>query len=448
MRMFKKFASAGAVAALLLGTLGTVPAMAETKYTPVNGTEMQFVKYLVMDQGANVPNVVFGYTIAAGEAMDYDAGSLFQVLPGVDANKIQITDTGFRVNQETFTAIQDSTVKGNNNTTFQDLVKPASDAMPEAFAAGKKYARTLATVDLSQVKFDEPGVYRYVITEQSIEAINALNDTAAGAVNFQNMYRGIQNDENDKRYLDVYVQDVDGTLEIQGYVLNSHIDQPADTLTWGTDDTNWDEKTQGFTNTYKTHDLEFSKTVSGNQASHDKYFKFGVIIENATPGNVFDVSYENDGNQYTNDGDADKTTGNNSATLDEYEGLAQPEKLTVGADGTVHQDFYLQHGQKIVIRGIQDTSKYTVFEIQEDYKMDVVVTSDDTSYTRDEFYCEQCCEEFPAIVNAEMTADSTLDYTNTRDGVIPTGVAALYAPYLLGALGALAMGLKASKKRR
>lgn len=442
----RKFASASAVAAMVLGALATTPVMAENKYTPINGTTMQFEKYLVMDKGTNVPNVVFGYTIEAGEAMQYEAGTKFQVLAGVDANKITITDTGFKVGDDTFTAIQDSPVLGNNATVFKDIVK-TSDEMEEGFTAGKKYARTTATVDLSQVKYDEPGVYRYKITELSIEDINRQNDTATGSVFHFNMYRGIENDVNPERWLDVYVNDNEGNLEIAGYVLNNHIDQMLDTADWGTDGQNWDKKTQGYTNTFKTHDITLSKAVSGNQASHDKYFEFGVTIRNATPGNVFDVSYIDDGDQYTLDGDADKTTGSNSATLDEYEGKAQPEKLTVGADGTVTQRFYLQHNQKIVIRGIQDTSEYFIWEVPEDYKADIELTGDTNGVISTRATGEKCVAD-QTNDNGGLTADTEVAYTNTRDGVIPTGVAALYGPYLMGALGAIAMGLKATKKRK
>ena len=43
-------------------------------------------------------------------------------------------------------------------------------------------------------------------------------------------------------------------------------------------------KDKGFTNEYATQDLTFSKTVTGNQGSREKYSQFTVKISNAVAG--------------------------------------------------------------------------------------------------------------------------------------------------------------------
>ena len=56
-------------AVLLMTSFTAVPISADAaqKNTPVRGGETGFDKYLVMDEGANVPNVTFEYTFSSGE---------------------------------------------------------------------------------------------------------------------------------------------------------------------------------------------------------------------------------------------------------------------------------------------------------------------------------------------------------------------------------------------
>ena len=191
----------------------------------------------------------------------------------------------------------------------------------------------------------------------------------------------------------------------------------------GSDGTDPDGKSQGFTNEYDTSDLTFKKEVSGNQASHDKYFEFTVTITNAVPGTVYNVNLSN----------ADTTSKSNAATITENAGKTNPDKLTVGTDGTVTQKFYLQHGQEITIQGIAKDSKYSVTENAEDYKSTAAGVADYIA---------------PASGTIE-SADLKTSYLNTRAGVIPTGVIMTVAPFaavtLLGAAGMVK--IRMSKKR-
>ena len=89
--------------------------------------------------------------------------------------------------------------------------------------------------------------------------------------------QGVTNDKSATRTLDVYVIDKNGTLEVSSYVLHTGIDAPAAGTDKGSADVSntgdkLGYKSAGYTNTYDTSNLTFSKTVSGNQASRDKYF--------------------------------------------------------------------------------------------------------------------------------------------------------------------------------
>lgn len=387
------------MAMLLNGT--TVFAAGSNYGSQIDGTKTTtFDKYLVMDQQANVPNATFTYAVTAGNAKAYDvAGKKFQVLAGVDADKITMAGVGegADVNKIAFK-------KGDGSDTH-DTTK---DAYVKDLAAGKKYALKTATLDFSNVRFTEPGVYRYIITE--------------GGTN-----QAITNDADPTRVLDVYVNDdsteTEKKLTIAGYVLHSNENDEPDVAAGenaGSTGAYVETKSQGFTNEYDTSDLTFKKEVSGNQASHDKYFKFTVTIKDAVPGTVYNVNRLN----------ADETSKSNAATITENAGKTNPDKLTVGTDGTVTKEFYLQHGQEITIQGIAKDSKYSVTENKEDYKSTAAVVAD---------YKDP-------VEGTIKSADLKTSYLNTRDGVIPTGVIMTVAPFaavtLLGAAGMVTIKMK------
>lgn len=388
--------------------MSAVPVCAAgTNYgTTIEGTKTTtFDKYLVMDQQANVPNASFTYGVTAGTAKAYNvAGKKFQVLAGVDADKVTMKG----VDTETANTI---TYK-QGDTTAQDvntLVKNYENTT-------EKYAKKTATLDFSKCQFTEPGVYRYIVTESGTN-------------------QAITNDADATRVVDVYVNDASTTdndgklikkLTIAGYVLHSNADDAPDVAAgenMGSTGSYVATKSQGFTNEYDTSDLTFRKEVKGNQASHDKYFEFTVKITGAVKGTVYNVDTTN----------ADATSGNNAATITANTGKANVTSLTVGEDGTVTQKFYLQHGQEVKIQGIAKDTKYDVTENTEDYKS---TPAGITNYT-------------DAVNGTVASTDLKTSYLNTRDGVIPTGVIMTVAPFaavtLLGGFGIAKLSMK---KRR
>lgn len=262
--------------------------------------------------------------------------------------------------------------------------------------AGKKYAKASIEVDLTGVTFTEPGVYRYIITETN------------------NQLQGITYDSVTTRTLDVYVEDNSTereiALKVAGYVLHKGIEAPkAD----GTDPT---EKNSGFENTYETKNLTFSKTVAGNQGSKDKYFEFTLNISNAVKGTEYTVNIDG----------AEASPTKTAAT--KYDSMTNPTKITVGEDGTVTQKFYLKHNQQIVVEGLAVGTGYEVTEVAEDY------TSEVTGEAKSG--------------QGGITADVTAAFTNTRDGVVPTGVILDSAPFILIiVLAAAALAFTAARKK-
>lgn len=375
---------------------GTTVFAAGTNYGTIEGTKTTtFDKYLVMDSQANVPNATFSYTVTAGTVKDYNVeGNKFQVLAGVDADKITMAGVG-TTTANTIAYTPEDTTANDENTKVKNYDKTK-----------EKYALKTATLDFSKVQFTEPGVYRYIITE---------NDTNQQA---------ITNDANPTRVLDVYVYDAstetEKKLTIKGYVLHASEDEITSGENLGTTGTDPEGKSQGFTNEYDTSDLTFKKEVAGNQASHDKYFKFTVKITGAVKGTVYTVDVTG----------ADNQSQKNAATIADNAEKENVKTMTVEEDGTISQDFYLQHGQEIKIQGIAKDTKYDVTENKEDYKSEAAVV---TGYT-------------DAAKGTIESIDLKTSYKNTREGTIPTGVIMTVAPFaavtLLGAAGMVTIKMR------
>ena len=396
-----------------------------TKADGVNSTVLN--KYLVMDAAANVPNAEFTFTVAPGAAVAADtANGKLAVLAGVGSPALTNGTLTFS-SGDTATAEAD---KGTDTPVF----RTAEDT------ADEKYVKKQLTLDFSSVAFTEPGVYRYIITE--------------GGTN-QGITNGYSGGEL-TRTLDVYVYDAGTTdtegkpqLMISGYVMYEgtvtaapNADKAADKEE--TDKPNGAEvtgaaKNNSITNLYDSCDLTFSKTVTGNQGSKDKYFAFTVKIENAVAGSVFDVSYS--------DADAEIAANPNAATTCISAAVSQPAKLYMTADGISAASetnagvtektftFYLQHGQSIEILGLAKGTKYTVTEAPEDYTPSAVITGDTkTGDASSEGTAIALADN--AMTDDYIQDDTVIDFTNNRQGVIPTGILSTLAGSLcLAAVG-------------
>lgn len=345
------------------------PIFAAGQYSEdISGTAtMTFDKYLVMDQYANVPNATFNFAVTAGAAIPATSG-VMEVKAGITPEAVTVSDSGVATFSPSDSAVNTANTNVKNYTP-----------------GDQKYATKSLTLDFSAVQFTEPGIYRYIITETGTN-------------------RGVTNDTNDKRYVDVYV--VDNTtsdtyeLKIENIVMHANADTISANATNGSDGTEPEGKSQGFTNVYDTSDLTFYKEVTGNQGSRDKYFKFTVTINNAVAGTKYTVDISG----------ADASVQSNDATTVSGSNVTE---ITATSSGTVTQDFYLRHGQKITIRGLVADTQYTVTEDAEDYKSEGAVVTEYTDPT----------------TGTIATADINTSYRNTRDGVIPTGILMTVAPF-------------------
>ncbi len=424
----KKRGLAALIASAMMAMMIPTSSGAETIYTAVAGGSCNFNKYLIMDAGDNVPNVSFSFTVAPGTAIPADLTSdtkTMEVLAGIGTPTI-----------DNVTFADEDATSTTALATQIDVQRAASDratgldaATGVQFESGEKFAVKTATVNFAGITFDEPGVYRYIISETASTAHEAA---------------GIMHDNDTDRVLDVYVTDNgNGVLAVSSYVMHKTVGPVIMGANNGSGDVNTDsqavvDKTDGFTNEYNSKDLVFKKEVTGNQASRDKWFKFTATLTNVNDDDIFTVSRADDSNANTTDGNADATVGTTSATKSAYQGKSNPASVT-GEQLKAGVDFYLQHGQSIAIRGIAPNATYVISEDAEDYKStpagvmgytDVVSSVTENKTIGD-------------IANAHtgdgaQTKAVMTSFLNTRDGVIPTGILLSVGPWVL--LGIVVIG--------
>lgn len=359
---------------------------AAVDYTATDGGETSFQKNLVVDSTAQIPNVEFEFTIAAGTPVAGGADNALEIKAGpVTASAPTITTAQFTSGMATTAG----TPADDTDTT-------------------KKFAVANVEIDLTGVTFTAPGVYRYVITEQA------------------NTLSGVTNDRNAVRYLDLFVfpSESDPTeLEVTTYSLRdtaTNFERVPDQDNPGQYKyqyvTNPTVKTSGYTNELETVDLEFTKAITGNQADKNKQFKFTLNVTDANPG-VYTVEVSRDA--------VVKEDSNVTANEGVY-------TITVGADGTCTAYFYLADGDTVKVNDLPKGYSYSVTEDAEDYES---TAANVPNYT-------------DPYTGSDVQDDAATSYTNDRTGIIPTGVIIMIAPFVIGLLVFGAIILYMSSKRR
>lgn len=198
------------------------------------------------------------------------------------------------------------------------------------------------------------------------------------------------------RYLDVFVTTDGNDLSVERYILT---DTAADR---NLADTTVADKSTGVKNSMTSFDLTFSKSITGNQADKTASFPFVLSISNAVDGT------------YT---------------------VSDGSTITV-SDGVATANFSLSNGDTITVYGLNPGASCTVSETAGDYTPTVSVDSAAATQTNS--------------ATVTMNDDHSLAFTNTRDGVIPTGVILTVAPFAIGLLvaGAVIIFLMGKKRKK
>lgn len=402
----KTIAKTGATMLTMAMLLNGTTVFAANQYTSVNGSSVNIEKYLVVKSTAKVPNVTFNFTITGKTGIDASTDGV-QVFAGNDTSRVEGTPTiGTAVFTDTDTTYN----------TAQDLlptggIKVESGTKdPVTLTTGQSYAKHDVSVDFTNVKFKEPGIYRYEITEKTDTTGTIIDDT------------------DTTRIMDVYVIDDQGDLKVQGYVLHNN----EETVKQDGSNITADGKAVGYVNKMDARDVKVEKTVTGNQASRDEYFKITLKIEKALPNTTYAVDLKN----------ADATTTTNGANTTSYTNAAT---IKTGADGKATVDYWLQHGQSIIVRSMNIGATY---EMNEDKtvmnKEGYVATITSTDTTGDTI----ANEDYKVSGKIEKADRDQIDisFSNQRSGVIPTGVIMTVAPFaavtLLGAAGMVTIKMR------
>ena len=385
---------------LALAMLSAVPAFAAA-YTPVNGDATHgFKQFLIIDKDARIPKTEFNYSIAAGSAVPASAGNM-AVLAGVG------TPTVGKAEFAEGEAVSDTAVEG---------VTLASD---------QRFAQKTVNFDFTGVAFPEPGIYRYIVTMTTSGQQAMKYDIQKGASAMAK-----------QRVLDVYVIDDAGVLKVDSYAfheLASDIPAGASGGSASVSSTHarLADKSEGFVNRYATQDVTFGKEVTGNQGSKDKYFEFTFTLTNAEKGTTYiaDISA------------AETSSGTTEATVPANRSKTNPTQFITDATGAATVKYYLCDGQYITVKGLPEDSSYVVAEDKEDYVsangIAASIARGGTAHT-------------DPLSGTIASSDIKTGFTNTRSGIVPTGILFAAAP----AAGTAALGLAGlavifiSRKRR
>ncbi|MBQ3918780.1 MAG: hypothetical protein II695_03825, partial [Oscillospiraceae bacterium] len=305
---------------------GTLKSLAV--YKGINPQNINYKLITVNDSGFNTDGSTdtVGITkispATAGDPTGFELTYKAQKVTGGDANTVDafVPDASTADGTSPKKAPIDDNVLINN--VKQD--KTNTDSNVDTY-----YAIKTVQMDFSGCGFTEPGIYRYYITETGSNVAGMKCGQTSDLTKAAETVRTV----------DVYVEDatfMDGTVEknylrIAGYVMyvgeqtvgpNKVDPDPAPTAV---DPANWQvnledgmtntssttnygkvngaeimngtdpvQKSEGIPNFYSTNDITFGKTVTGNQGSKDKYFKFTLQLTADTAGTNSDIVGDKD----------------------------------------------------------------------------------------------------------------------------------------------------------
>lgn len=398
------------IATFVLAILVVVPVMnvlstkaAKYAQSVTGPNNVTFTKYLVIPNNLTIPAKTFTYTVTAGTE-ETGSTSKMPVYAGNDSGRT----SGF------------PTAGIELNATFTDGETTTPGVADDGIAndTDHKYASKPVTIDLSGVTYSEPGIYRYIVTE---------NQTVAG----------ISYDTNAVRTLDVYVEDNNGSLVIAGQVMYYGTpNDTADTRDYKNakkSDIEEGNKCNTYVNAYPSHNLYIGKKVSGNQGSKDKYFRFIITITNPGKNSTINVTGQYDLKVAQNVNGATVIDSSDSLNTD-YE-FENPVSLTSDDDGNpIVAVFYLQNNQYINLMGIPTGATYKVEENNYESEGYTKQSADSASFEITNSSTSDTITFSDPTEGSIGTVDIKTGFTNTKAGVIPTGVILSVAPWVVAGI--------------
>lgn len=391
----------------ILMTLALIMSLAAVSAFAVNGGTKTFEKEFAIPDGANMPNVVFEYGIAAGSAVPVGADNEIEIKAGPTTATAPTIGTAVFPSDDGDTHTKDGTTDSEDST--------------------KKIYVDNVVVDFSGIEFTTAGVYRYKITEKTPPTIEGVPGVTYG--------------DPYERTLDVFVfpgdHDNDPSTPEQLMVTEYAMTKNPSNFTKEYDETNHEwtytysdpdarVKSSGFKNSLDTVDLEFAKTISGNQAEMTEKFTFTLSITGANPNQEYLLDI----------------TGDNVIIAD-VEGVGSHVtngKITTDANGAYTGTFSLTNGESVKVLDLPVGYSYTLEEDKEDYTSTGGTAAGFTDGT---------VGQDGKISGSAVDADISTGFNNERTGIIPTGVILTVAPFMIGLLlfGAVMMFMISRRRR-
>lgn len=423
----------------------------------------------------------------------------------LDVTKVETGTTSSAANVEYVPNVVTTGIKDANIGNSTTLKTPTDNVVIMKGDDETYYAVKEFQLDFSECVFTEPGVYRYILTESNETGTGAKANM--GITNDENLTRTLDVYVEDASYYTEAenVVTFHPTLRITKYILytGNITDAPkkADSATAGTDPTTKFEdgsertdeygldneveavagkKSVGFKNTYKTNKLKITKTVTGNQGSRDQYFKFTLksTTDSINNENLYFYVAKNTVNDTTITNITTGLTTVNEATpyeaTDINSFIILPATANLSSDSIVgvftgrqlHDgiDIYLQHDQCITITGLPKDIQYSITEEGKDYSVSASVKSgtgfdnhSDETKGNDGTYTDGTAitatrvgtDNNWKVEDTRLIDNAQIDFTNEKEGVIPTGVIlSVAAPVIIGIIAAAGIIAIFMRKRR
>ena len=344
---------------------------------------------------------LFAGIVAVAMMATMGATSVFATTPAIQTSDTLTLTKTYAVESGSSPAVSfdftlaDDTTKENDQgaTTTTPLPQTHSWTLDFAAAAAGSTAQTKnIELDFTKFGFTHVGRYYYVISETNADA----------------KYPGVASDTQSV-YMTVNVMNNEAG---NGFVYYAVLRKGSNTAT---------DKIDGekaFANTYNAKELTISKTVHGDFGDLGKTFAFKVKLDAAK-----DATYGTATIAYN--------AANNGVVLPEN--ATNPESITVGQEVTI----YLKHKGVATISNLPAGVTYTVTELESDVAYGVALDDKSTADLEGK------------VATGTIAESNIVNFHNTHDGVVDTGVILDNAPYIalltIVAAGAVVMILK---KRR
>ena len=344
---------------------------------------------------------LFAGIVAVAMMATMGATSVFATTPAIQTSDTLTLTKTYAVESGSSPAVSfdftlaDDTSKENDQGATTDTPLPRIHSWTLDFAAataGSTAQTKNIELDFKTFGFTHVGRYYYMISETNADA----------------RYPGVASDTQNV-YMTVNVMNNEAGDGFKYYaVLRKGSNSATDKI----------DGEDAFKNTYNAKYLTISKTVHGDFGDLGKTFAFKVKLD-AADGATYGTAT------------IDYNAANNDVVLPE--GATNPSTITVGSEATI----YLKHKGEATISNLPAGVTYTVTELESDVAYAVTLDRESTA--------DLAGKE----ASGRITDSNIVNFHNTHNGVVDTGVILDNAPYIalltIVAAGAVVMILK---KRR